>query len=167
MIDLKDKTWLEWLEEKDPFSAGYLSCDSEHHTIRLACALRNYWSSMPSIIKPDDRIVGRMSPGGVGGFSFGSGIYCSNKLADELKQQFPEWKEYIDLLVTFWLELIPASRISFPEDERFMNGQNVYWAGWGGHAVLGFDQVLAEGTDGIRKTINHYQAKELDPEKRL
>ncbi|MEK7399374.1 MAG: pyruvate formate lyase family protein [Candidatus Poribacteria bacterium] len=166
MVDLREKKWLEWLEGIDPFSAGYLSCDSEYHTIRLACALRNYWSSMPAIIKSDDRLVGRMSPCGIGGFGFGSGIYCNTKLAEELKQQFPEWQEYIEALVNFWLERIPASRISYQENERFMNGQNVYWAGWGGHAVLGFEKVLAEGTHGIRKTINYYLPKEHDPEKR-
>jgi len=166
MIDLKEKSWLEWLEGIDPFSTGYLSCDSEYHTIRLACALRNYWSSMPAIIKSDDRLVGRMSPCGIGGFSFGSGIYCNTRSTEELKKQSPQWQEYIDALIAFWLKMIPASRINYPEDERFMNGQNVYWAGWGGHAVLGFDQILAEGTDGIRRTINHYLINEHDPEKR-
>jgi formate C-acetyltransferase len=107
-----------------------------------------------------------MSPCGIGGFSFGSGIYCNTRLAEELKQQFPQWKDHLDALVVFWQDHVPASRINYPEDERFMNGQNVYWAGWGGHAVLGFEEILAEGTDGIRRKIIHYLAKERDPEKR-
>ena len=60
IVDLKEPLWLEWLETVDPFSTGYLSCDSDYHTVRLANALRAYWASMPAVIEPGDRIVGRM-----------------------------------------------------------------------------------------------------------
>ena len=166
IVDLKQALWLEWLETVDPFSAGYLLCDSEYHTVRLAHALRAYWANMSPIIEPDDRIVGRMGPRGVGGFSFGSGIICDAEAAEDLKKQSPEWGEYLDELVSFWQSWTPGSRMRFPEDERFMSGNNVYWAGWGGHAVLGFGQLLAEGTKGIRETIQRYQTKEVDSEKR-
>ncbi|MFC1717549.1 pyruvate formate lyase family protein [Candidatus Poribacteria bacterium] len=165
IVDLREELWLEWLETVDPFSAGYLSCDSEYHTIRLAHALRAYWANMPAVIEPDDRIVGRTRSRGVGGFGFGSGITCNAGTAEDLKKQSPKWGEYLDELVNFWRSWTPGSRMRFPEDEQFMSGQNVYWAGWGGHTVLGFEQVIAEGTAGIRKTIQHYQTEESDPEK--
>jgi pyruvate formate-lyase/glycerol dehydratase family glycyl radical enzyme len=165
MIDLRGASWLEWLGTVDPFSSGYLSCSSAYHTVRLAHALRAYWADMPAVIEPDDRLVGRIEPRGVGGFSFGSGITCNSGVAEELKQQFPEWGEHLDELVTFWRSWEPGSRMSFPEDERFISGQNVYWAGWGGHTVLGFEQLLAEGTEGIRETIRRYQTGEADPGK--
>jgi len=165
MIDLREKSWLEWLETVDPFSAGYLSCDSEHHTVRLAHAMRAHWASMPAIIKSDDRIVGRERSYGVGEFGFGSGITCDAKFAEDLKKQSPEWGEYLDELVALWQSWTPGSRMQYPEDERFMSGQNAYWAGWGGHTVLGFDHILAEGTEGVRNTIRSYQAEETDPEK--
>jgi len=166
LMDLKEASWLEWLRDVDPLSAGYLSCDSEYHTVRLAHALRAYWSNMPAVIDPDDRLVGRIRSSGVGGFSFGSGITCSAGAAEQLKDQSPEWGEHLDALVAFWRNWEPGSRMQFPEDERFMSGQNVYWAGWGGHTVLGFEQLLSDGTEGIRETIRHYQAMEPDPEKR-
>ncbi len=147
MIELREASWLEWLEGVDSFSAGYLSCDSAYHTVRLAHALCSYWTNMPAVIEPDDRLVGRIQPGGAGGFSFGSGIVCNAGAAEKLKQQFPKWREHLDELVAFWRSLEPGSRMRFPEDERFMSGQNVYWAGWGGHTVLGFEQLLAEGIE--------------------
>ena len=166
MVDLKQTSWLEWLEEVDPFSAGYLSCDSAYHIVRLAHALRSYWANMPAVIDPDDLLVGRIRPRGIGGFSFGSGIRCNAGAAEDLKKQFPMWSEHLDELAAFWRSWEPGSRMRFSEDERFMSGQNVYWAGWGGHTVLGFEQLLAEGTEGIRQTIRSYQPGETDPEKR-
>ncbi|HGJ67307.1 TPA: hypothetical protein ENS27_18250 [bacterium] len=166
IMDLREKTWLEWLEKIDSFSFGYLTCASEYHTIRLACAMRNHLANMPAKIEIDDFLVGRIGSHGIGGFSFGSGIFCDVRLAEKLKEDYPQWKDYLDALVEFWANMTPGSRISYPEDERFMNGQNVYWAGWGGHAILGFEKILAEGTEGIRKEINHYQNKEKNEEKR-
>ena len=165
MIDLQEASWLEWLKEADPFSTGYLSCDSAYHTVRLAHALCAYWANMPAVIEPGDRLVGRIRPRGVGGFSFGSGIICRAEAAKELKKQFPEWGGHLDGLVAFWRSWEPGSRMRFPEDERFMSGQNVYWAGWGGHTVLGFEQLLAEGTEGIRESIRRYQVEEADSAK--
>ncbi len=166
MTNLKDTSWLEWLGKADPFSAGYLSCDSEYHAVRLAHALRSYCANIPAVIGQDDRIVGRTGSAGVGGFGYGSGIRCNAGVAEELKQKFPEWEEYLDELVEFWRGWVPGSRMRFPEDEHFLSGQNVYWAGWGGHSILGFQQVLAEGTEGIRETIRRYRAAETDPRKR-
>ncbi|MBM3213025.1 hypothetical protein FJZ33_12445, partial [Candidatus Poribacteria bacterium] len=165
LVDLKEASWLEWLNTVDPFSAGYLSYDSNYHTICLAKAIQNYWANMPAIIGPTDRIVGRMHHRGIGGFSFGSGITCNAKAAEELKQKFPEWSEHIDELVRFWQIRTPGSRIRYPEDERFMNGSNVYWAGWGGHGILDFEEILRGGTEHIRGIINNYQLDETNPEK--
>ena len=109
MIDLREESWLEWLETVDPFSAGYLSCDSEYHTVRLAHAMRARWSSMPAIIESDDRIVGRMRSRGVGGFDFGSGITCDVEFAEELKKQSPEWGEHLDQLVALWQNWTPVA----------------------------------------------------------
>ena len=165
LVDLKETSWLEWLKVVDPFSAGYLSCDSEYHAIRLANAIREYWANMPAVIDPTDRIVGRMRHRGVGGFSFGSGINCNSEFAERLKEKAPEWAEHLDELVRFWQGKTPGSRMKYPEDERFMSGSNVYWAGWGGHGILGFEEILAGGTESIREIIQSYQDKETDPEK--
>ena len=142
MPDLKDPQWLEWLAGVDPFSAGYLGCDSEHHPIRLAHALHDLWASMPVTIEPSDLLVGRTRGQGIGGFSFGGGIQCNAEEAERLKEQFPRWREHLDSLVSFWNGWGPSSRVKLPDDEPLMNGQNVYWAGWGGHAVLGFEKLL-------------------------
>jgi len=127
MDTLKEKAWLEWLETMDPFSVGYLSCESQHHTIRLACAMRDYWAKMPAIINQDDLLVGRMGARGIGSFSYGSGIFCDARLAEKLRQEYPQWQNHLDMLVEFWVNMTPGSRISHPENERFMGGQNVYW----------------------------------------
>ncbi len=166
MIDIRDQKWLNWLKDIDHFSFGYLSCYSKDHNIRLACAIRNYWSNMDVIIKPDDRIVGRIKQSGIGGFNFGSGLYCNLETAEELWEKFPQWKDYLKALVDFWIDKTPGSKINLPEDEKFLSGQNVYWAGWGGHAILGFENVLSGGIDSIRKKIDFYNERETDPDKR-
>ncbi|MBD3182145.1 hypothetical protein GF312_07630 [Candidatus Poribacteria bacterium] len=165
VVDLREAEWLDLLREICPFSWGYLSCESKYHTVRLANALRWYWASMPAIIESDDKIVGRIKSGGIAGFAFSSGIFYSGDKAEELKREYPQWSDHLDELVIHWKKWTPGSRMSYPEDERFMSGQNVYWAGWGGHGILGFDQLLAQGTDGIRKTIRDYNESETDPEK--
>ncbi|MBN1350615.1 hypothetical protein JXJ21_14455 [candidate division KSB1 bacterium] len=170
MIDLRNRAWLAWLQKVDPFSAGYLGCESPHHTIRLGTGLREFWAAMEPIIEQGDRIVGRMGVFGIGGFRYGSGIFCDADLAEQLKQQHPQWTAHLDALVTFWKSLEPGSRLHYPadrqcEDESLMSGLNVYWAGWGGHTVLGFDQVLAEGLEGIRDSIHAAQKNEMNQEK--
>ncbi|MGQ9610578.1 MAG: hypothetical protein ACUVWN_14855 [bacterium] len=62
-------------------------------------------------------------------------------------------------LVEFWINKTPSSQIRLPEDEKFLNGQNVYWAGWGGHAILGFDDILSGGIDYIRKKLSLYNER--------
>jgi len=162
---INDKLWLEWLSSVDPFSYGYLSCSQEDHELKLANALYSYWASMTPIIDPTDQLVGRIHRHGVGGFSFGSGIFCDTREAENLKQKHPEWSNYLDSLVSFWMKLTPGSRIHLPEDERYLGGQNVYWAGWGGHAVLGFEELLASGIDRIREKIEYYNSRENDPKR--
>ena len=120
---------------------------------------------MPAVVEPDDRLVGRTRGRGVGGFNFGSGICCNQELADQLAAESPKWAGHLENLLSCWRGWEPGSRVSLPEDERFMNGQNVYWAGWGGHAILGFEDLLARGLDGIRDDIAQYQATETDPER--
>lgn len=166
MADLRECEWLVWLATRDPFSAGYLRCESEHHVVRQAHALRAWWASTPAAIEPGDRLVGRAHARGVGGFSFGQGIMADAGAARRWSEECPEWAAHLDALVTFWRDQEPGRRVSLPEDERFLSGGHVYWAGWGGHTLLGFEQVLAEGTEGIRATIRRHQEGESDPEKR-
>jgi len=166
MIDLQNPSWLSWLNTVDPFSNAYLSGNSPSPTIRLAEAQRHFRASMPVQIEPDDLLVGRMQSGGVGGFSFGAGIFCDELFAEKLKNQFPEWTAYLSALVDFWKSLEPRSRMQFPTDEHLMNDQNVYWAGWGGHTVLGFTEILAQGTRGLRTKIQHFNAAEADSDKK-
>ncbi|MDH7567996.1 MAG: pyruvate formate lyase family protein [Armatimonadota bacterium] len=166
MVDLREPYWLEWLREKDPFSAAYLRCEDPRHVVRLAHALRAWWSATPALIEADDRLVGRLHAHGVAGFAYGSGIFCRADTAAQLAAECPRWAGHLQELVAFWRSWQPASRVHLPEDEALMSGNRVYWAGWGGHTVLGFDQLLAEGTEGIRARIQRAQAGESDPEKR-
>lgn len=165
MTDLKNPAWLTWLKTVDPFSAAYLAYDSPFHTIRLAEALREFWAEMPVRIETGDRLVGRTQPRGVGGFSYGAGIFCDEVFAERLKQQTPEWQRYLTALVDFWKSREPRSRMHYPADEHLMTDQNVYWAGWGGHTLLGFEEILAKGTKGLREKIRHFNEAESDPGK--
>ncbi|MGQ9610577.1 MAG: hypothetical protein ACUVWN_14850 [bacterium] len=90
MLDIRDQKWLDWLKDVDHFSFGYLSCFSDDHNICLAHALKNYWSNMTVTIERDDKIVGRINQSGIGGFNFGSGLYCNLKVAEELEKNFPQ-----------------------------------------------------------------------------
>jgi pyruvate formate-lyase/glycerol dehydratase family glycyl radical enzyme len=165
-VDLEDAVWLKWLRRHDSFSAGYLACPSQHHVVRLAWALRDAWAAVAPDIRAGDRLVGRVHPDrGVGGYRYGSGVFCNADAAQQLVGSHPEWAEHLDALVSFWREWEPGGRLHLPDDEPSMAGENVYWAGWGGHAVLGFDQVLAEGTEGIRRTVCRQQEGETDPDK--
>ena len=166
MPDLRDTQWLRWLSEVDPFSAGYLSCDSDYHPVRLGHALRDFWVSMPVNIEPGDLLVGRTQGRGIGSFSFGGGVQCDAAEAERQKEQSPQWREHLDELVSFWNGWNPSSRVKLPDDEPLMNGQSVYWAGWGGHAILGFERLLTGGLEGIRDHIRSFQQAEEDPEKR-
>jgi formate C-acetyltransferase len=166
MTDLKNPTWLNWLKTIDPFSAAYLSSDSACHPMRLAEALRHFWTEMPVQIEPDDLLVGRTQSGGVGGFSFGAGIFCDEALAEKLKKQFPDWTAHLSALVDFWKSREPRSRQRYPANEHLMSDQNVYWAGWGGHTVLGFSEILAKGTQGLRIKIQQFNADEPDSDKK-
>jgi formate C-acetyltransferase len=54
-----------------------------------------------------------------------------------------------------------------PVDEGQRSGENVYWAGWGGHAILGYESVLRGGTEALRKRVRRYNEGETDPGRRV
>jgi pyruvate-formate lyase len=167
MVDLRDRDWLAWLKGKDAFSWGYLSCPSPHHVRRLAQAREAYWRVLPPVIEPEDLLVGRLpARPAVAGYSFGSGIWVHRDTADELAREHREWAAHLEALAAHWESWTPGSRVHLPEGESARGNQHVYWAGgWGGHAVLGYEEVLAEGTEGLRRAVLSRQTAETDPEK--
>ncbi|MBM3242557.1 hypothetical protein FJZ31_40370 [Candidatus Poribacteria bacterium] len=150
----------------DPFSYVYMNSVGESHEIRLARAIYTRWATMPAVIENTDLIVGRMAGRSIGGFSFGGGITCNTGYAEELMKEHPDRKEEIEGIVRFWQDKTVGSHIHWAEDERYLSGQNVYWAGWGGHAVLDYSRILASGTEGLRERIRHAMAM-TDDEKKL
>jgi len=146
----------------DPFSHAYMSSVGESHFVRLARAIYAGWATMPAIIAEDDLIVGRMAGRSIGGFSFGSGISCDTGYAEELMQEHPDRKEELKRIVEFWRDKTVGSHIHWAEDEGYLSGQNVYWAGWGGHAILDFTRILESGTDGLRERIRNAMYNDED-----
>ena len=120
----------------DPFSSAYINSIGESHFVRLARAIYARWTLMPAIIAEDDLIVGRMSGRSIGGFSFGGGISCDVRYAQALMQEHPDRKEELERIVEFWQDKTVGSHLRWADDESDLSGQNVYWAGWGGHAIL-------------------------------
>ncbi len=150
----------------DPFSYAYMHSVGESHFVRLARAIYARWITMPAIIAEDDLIVGRMVGNSIGGFSFGGGVSCDTGYAEGLMREHPDRKEEIERIVEFWQDKTVGSRIHWAEDERYLSGQNVYWAGWGGHAILDFTRILESGTDGLRERIRNAMYKDGDDEKK-
>ncbi len=139
----------------DPFSYAYMNGVGESHLVRLARAIYARWTIMPAIIAEYDLIVGRMAGRSIGGFSFGGGISCDAGYAEELMQEHPDRKEELERIVEFWQDKTVGSHIRWAEDEGYLSGHNLYWAGWGGHAILDFTRILANGTDGLRERIRN------------
>ena len=158
----------ELTTEKTPidlFSYTYMNSVGESHEVRLARAIYARWAAMPAVIDDTDLIVGRMAGHSIGGFSFGGGITCDTGYADELTKEHPDRKDEIEAIVQFWQDKTVSSHIHWSEDEQYLSGQNVYWAGWGGHTILDYTRILAIGTEGLRKHIRNAMAVIADEKK--
>jgi len=158
----------ELTTEKTPidlFSYTYMNSVGESHEVRLARAIYARWAAMPAMIDDTDLIVGRMAGHSIGGFSFGGGITCDTGYADELTKEHPDRKNEIEAIVQFWQDKTVSSHIHWSEDEQYLSGQNVYWAGWGGHAILDYTHILAIGTEGLREHIRNAMAVIADEKK--
>ncbi|MFQ6041292.1 MAG: pyruvate formate lyase family protein [Candidatus Poribacteria bacterium] len=150
----------------DPFSYAYMNSVGEAHEVRLARAIYAHWSTMPAVIDDNDLIVGRMTGGrSIGGFNFGGGVTCDTDYAEQLAQEHPDRKEEIEAIVQFWRDKTVVSHIHWREDEQYLSGQNVYWAGWGGHGILDFTRILAGGVEGLRERIRNSMTMTADEKK--
>ena len=80
-------------------------------------------------------------------------------------KEHPDQKEEIEGIVRFWQDKTVGSHIHWAEDEQYLSGQNVYWAGWGGHAILDYTRILAGGTEGLRERIRNAMSMTDDEDK--
>ncbi|HIE28392.1 TPA: glycyl radical protein [Candidatus Poribacteria bacterium] len=150
----------------DPFSYAYMNSVGEAHEVRLARAIYAQWSTTPAVIDDTDLIVGRMTDGhSIAGFNFGGGVTCNTGYAEQLIQEHPDRKEEIEAIVQFWRDKTVDSHIHWAEDEQYLSGQNIYWAGWGGHAILDFTRILAGGTCALRERIRNAMTMTADEKK--
>ncbi len=150
----------------EPFAVGYLEAEQEDVGYRIASGFLRRAQLMPISIRANQMFAGWCDENENCGVSFryGSGIGVNaDKLRSEA-EQYPEFAEELTDILEKTQEIRTVRLVHDKMTEKEWNivrsltgwgGGSQNWAG--GHSNPGYDILLDNGTDGLRRKIAHYR----------
>lgn len=159
------------IEKLEPFATGYINCQDNNVSMKIASGIYEICKSLPLTINPEIGLAsidcskdGAAEKMGVL-FNFGNGIVYNEEHLSEKAREYPacaeklqEYKQYFKDLDT--MRLVKAE---FSPKEKALFDNATFWAGdWGGHGNPDYDMLLRLGTNGLREKIK--SCRNMHPE---
>jgi len=152
----------------EPFAVGYLEAAHDDAGFRMASGLLHRAEQMPLSIRDGQWFAGWYDSNESCGVRFlsGTGIVVSR---EKLQEKAAENPEYAAELNDIWqrmkgLDTSEMMHSYHTQKEHDIIHQDVGWGGgartWAcGHSNPGYDILLSNGTDGLRRKIAHYRTR--------
>lgn len=156
----------KYMNTIEPFAVGYLEAEKDDVGYRIASGLLRRAQHMPISIPDDHMFAGwynENDPCGVK-FEYGIGIVVKQDKLRRNMEQYPEYAEELAEILDKCanIDTVASVREHITEAEWNISRCEAGWGGglraWtGGHSNPGYDILLENGTDGLRKKIAHYR----------
>lgn len=162
------------LKQLEPFAHGYLHCESENISMRIASGLYSLCENVPIDIRPETRLASldRAHAGSVVNrmgiiYDCGCGMQCKEYFIRDEMEKYPEYKEKLSAYLDYFKNLVTYDifKKTCTQNELDLMANNSLWGGtWGGHANPDYGMFVALGTEKLREKVLHY--KKMNPEAR-
>jgi pyruvate formate-lyase/glycerol dehydratase family glycyl radical enzyme len=149
---------MNWKYWGEPFAKTYMRLEHKPQAYRIAEAIKSAVEAMPVYLNPEDRFAAKAFERAIVGYSYGSGVYVDDNLADSVltQENNPELAAEITQILQYFKTENSSLKVreSMTEEENKCGHMKVFWAGvWGGHTLLDYDLLLRNGTLRLKQMI--------------